>query len=309
MEKHFLLSSGKKQTAIPLSLLESPEALKNLTSGLGWRILQELAEPSCPMDIAKRLGVHEQKVYYYINKFKASELIREIKRERRHGTTAVFYQVKDYAFGFRMAKTPEAQELKISSPRHSRMMEPFVSGGRLNSRIIVGSPDPHGPWKARASDSCCAIDFALFLGAFTDGTAAPNYRLDTEIRERDLRGNLILIGGPAVNMITNRINPKLPVSINMRHEIKIFSSLSRKSYAEDENGMVASVENPWDKGSRILVAAGKRFQGTRSAVIALITKPEKIFSGNRHDKSIIAKVVRGYDMDGDGIIDSAEVLE
>jgi hypothetical protein len=308
-EKHFLLSSGKKQTAIPISLLESPEALKNLTSALGWKILQEMAEPGCPMDIAKKIGVHEQKVYYYIKKFKAAKLIHEVKRERRHGTVAVFYQVKDYAFGFRMVKTPESQEMKISSPKRSKIMEPFVSQGRLNARIIVGSPDPHGPWKARASDSCCAIDFALFLGAFTDGASAPNYRLDTEIREKDLKGNLILIGGPTANMITNKINHKLPVFVDMKHDVKIFSTLSRRSYGEDENGMVVSAENPWDKASKILVVAGKRFQGTRAAIIALITKSEKIFAGNKHDRSVMAKVVRGYDMDGDGIIDSAEILE
>ena len=308
-ERHFLLSSGKKQTAVPISLLDSPEALKNLTSELGWRVLQELAEPGCPMDIAKKLGVHEQKVYYYINKFKAAKLIREVKRERRHGTVAIFYQAKDFAFGFRMAKTPEGQEMKISSPKQGKTMEPFVSQGRLNAKIIVGSPDPHGPWKARASDSCCAIDFALFLGAFTDGSSAPNYKLDTEVREKDLKGNLILIGGPTANMVMNKINPKLPVFIDMKHDVKIFSTLSRKSYGEDENGMVVSVENPWDKGSRILVVAGKRFQGTRAAIIALITKSGKILSGNKYDKSVIAKVVRGYDMDGDGTIDSAEILE
>ena len=309
MDRHFLLSSGKKQTAIPISLLESPEDLKNLTSGLGWRILQELAEPGCPMDIAKKIGVHEQKVYYYINKFKSAKLIREVKRERRHGTVAVFYQVKDFAFGFKMAKTPEAQEMKISSPKHSKIMEPFVSQGRLNAKIIVGSPDPHGPWKARSSDSCCAIDFALFLGAFTDGTTSPNYRLDTEVREKDLKGNLILIGGPTANMITNKINGKLPVFIDLKHDVKIFSTLSRKSYGEDENGMIISTENPWDNGSRILVVAGKRFQGTRAAIIALVTKAEKIFSGNKYDRNVVARVVRGYDMDGDGIIDSAEILE
>jgi hypothetical protein len=309
MDKHFLLSSGKKQTAIPISLIQNPEDLKNLTSALGWKILQELAEPGCPMDIAKRLHVHEQKVYYYINKFKAAKLIREIKRERRHGTVAVFYQTKDYAFGFRMAKTPEKETLSIASPKHSKLMEPFVSQGKLNAKIIVGSPDPHGPWKARASDSCCAIDFALFLGAFTDGTASPNYRLDTEIRERDLKGNLILIGGPTANMITNKLNPKLPVFIDMKHDVKIFSTLSRKAYGEDENGLIVSVQNPWDRKARILVVAGKRFQGTRAAIIALITKAEKVFAGNKYDKNVMAKVVRGYDMDGDGIIDSAEILE
>jgi len=110
-------------------------------------------------------------------------------------------------------------------------------------------------------------------------------------------------------MITNRLNRKLPVFVDMKGEVRIFSSLSRKYYGEDSHGMIASVQNPWDRQARILVIAGKRFQGTRAAIIALITKPERVFSGNRHDRSVMAKVVRGYDMDGDGIIDNAEVLE
>ncbi|MEM7816235.1 MAG: S-layer protein [Candidatus Aenigmatarchaeota archaeon] len=309
MEKFYLLESGKRQKAVPIFILKNPELLKNLASNLGWKVMQELAEPSCPMDIAKRLGVHEQKVYYYIRKFREAKLIREVKRERRHGTTAVFYQARNYAFGFRMERIPEGEVLNISSPKRSRLIEPFVSQGRLNSKIIVGSPDPHGPWKARASDSCCTIDLALFLGAFTDGNYSPNYKLDTEVRERDLRGNLILIGGPTANMITNRINKKLPVYLDMRNDVKIVSKLSKKSYSEDENGLVVSVQNPWDKKSKILVIAGKRFQGTRAAIIALITKPERVFAGNRYDKNVTARVVRGYDMDGDGIIDSAEILE
>ena len=47
--------------------------------------------------------------------------------------------------------------------------------------------------------------------------------------------------------------------------------------------------------------AGKRFPGTRAAVLAFINDPEKIMRGNRFDRSKISKVVRGYDMDGDGI--------
>jgi len=168
--KDFLLrSNGKKHILIPIRLFEKPDNIKIFSSSLGWRIFQEFSQPSCPIDVAKRLDIHEQKVYYYMNKFKKAKLVKEVGSEPRHGTIAKFYQIRDFAFGMRLDKVPAEAELNIHSPMHVKSLEPFIVDGNLNARIIVGSPDPHGPWKARASDSCCAIDFALFMGAFTRG--------------------------------------------------------------------------------------------------------------------------------------------
>jgi len=311
-KQHFLLrTDGTRHVMHPVKVFDNPEALKAFTSKLGWRVFRELAEPACPMDIARKLGVHEQKVYYYIRKFKQAGLIREAGLESRGGATARFYQARYNSFSVSLGEPPAGRELNISSPAHLKLLKPFVEDGNLNAKIIVGSPDPHGPWKARASDSCCAIDFALFMGAFTSGRQAPNYSLDTEVRERDLRGNLILIGGPTVNMVTRRINNILPVFIDLRGNAKIRSSLSGRAYKDDEVGMVVIVDNPWDRkrGSKILVIAGNRFQGTRSAILAWIKSLDKIMAGNIHDRKAIAKVVRGYDMDGDGVIDTPEILE
>jgi hypothetical protein len=310
-ERHFMLrENGKKQTIVPMRLMDSPESMKALSNNLSWTVFQEFSQPSCPMDVAKKLGIHEQKVYYYINKFKKSRLIKEIRSEPRHGTIAKFYQIKDHAFGIRTENVPENLELRIYSPAKVKSLEPFILGGKLNSKIIVGSPDPHGPWKARASDSCCAIDFALFMGAFTRGKNTPNYKLDTEIRERDLKGNLILFGGPTANMITRRINNRLPIFFEIKRDLRrIRSELSGKVYRDDECGVVEIVDNPWDKNGRVLILAGKKFHGTRSAVLAWTGNLDNVLKGNNSDPRVIAKVVRGYDMNGDGIIDEAEILE
>jgi hypothetical protein len=307
--KHFLVKSkGKKNTAVPIKVLDSPEGLEVLSNPLGWKIYMEMASPSCPMDIAKKLGVHEQKVYYYTNKLKSSGLIREVKSEPRHGTIAKFYVIKDHALGIRVEGS-EHTELHISNPSWNILLEPFVSEGVLDSKIIVGSPDPHGPWKARGSDSCCAIDFALFIGAFTNGENTPNYMLDTEVRDKDLRENLILFGGPTVNMVTKRLNDRLPIQIDTENNFDIKSKLSGKMYKDDEIGFIAIIDNPWKKGKKVLVLAGKRFPGTRSAVLAWVKSFEKVMRGNKFDRSVKASVVRGYDMSGDGVIDSAEILE
>jgi DNA-binding transcriptional ArsR family regulator len=309
LARHFMLTSGKRSTAIPMRIFENPSSLRAFSSPLGWRILKELSEPACPIDIAKKLGVHEQKVYYHIRKFRDARLISEVRREPRKGTIARFYQLRDHAFGISLPDIPGEKEIAIPPLGNFRLLEPFVRRNLMNSRIIVGSPDPHGPWKARASDSCCAIDFALFLGAFTSGPASPNYKLDTEVRDSDLRGNLILIGGPTANMITGRANDRLPVRFDLEGKVRIHSELSKKSYPEEEHGLVAIVQNPWDRKSRVMVLAGNRFQGTRAAILACIQSMEKIMEGNRFSKETKARVVKGFDVDGDGIIDSADILE
>ncbi len=305
----FLLKAGKKSKAIPIRMFDSPKEIKILSSPLGWRIFREMAEPSCPMDVAKKLGVHEQKVYYHVKKFRQANLVKEVKREARHGTVARFYKIRNHAFGL-MAGNPEGEEIELASPAHKKALEPFVKDGKLNARVIVGSPDPHGPWKARGSDSCCAIDFALFLGAYTDGRQVPNYRLDVEVRERDLRGNLILFGGPAVNMITKKVTRYMPVFVEIQKDVRrIKSRITNKTYSDEDCGLVTIIDNPWDKRGKIMVLAGPRFQGTRTAVLAFVTKLGKVMQGNRFKRDTIATVVKGYDMDGDGIIDSAEILE
>jgi hypothetical protein len=309
--KNFLLrSDGKKHILVPIRIFDKADDMKLFSSNLGWKILHEFSEPSCPIDVAKRLGLHEQKVYYYVNKFKGAKLIKEVRSEPRHGTIAKFYQIKDFAFGLKMDNIPEQSQLNIHSPVHVKSLEPFVVDGNLNAKIIVGSPDPHGPWKSRASDSCCAIDFALFIGAFTRGKHVPNYKLDTEIREKDLKGNLILFGGPTVNMVTRKINKDLPISFEMKRDLRrLKSEISGKVYKSDECGLIEIIVNPWDKKGKILILAGKRFSGTRSAVLAWIKYMDRIMKGNKFNSKVVAKVVKGYDMNGDGIIDDVEIME
>ena len=307
MDRHYLLDAGEKKTATPIRLLDNPGVIRLFSSPLGWKVLNEFSSPQCPMDVAKKLGVHEQKVYYYVNKFREASLLKEVRKEQRHGTVARFYELKDSAFGLRI--NGEGKEIQVAHPGHVKGLEPFIKNGELNARIIVGSPDPHGPFKARASDACCAIDFALFLGSLTSGRKLPNYKLDVELREQDLKGNLIVIGGPTVNMVTQRLNDSMPVLFDLKGDIKIVSRLSGRDYSDEENGIISVLENPFDSESKILLLAGKRFQGTRSAVLGLVNKMPEVLKGNKFSPGTIAKVVKGYDLDGDGIIDSADMLE
>src|SRR3989344_2403073 len=53
-----------------------------------------------------------------------------------------------------IAKSLKMHEQKIyyHIRNESEFLEPFISNGQLDSLIIVGSPDPHGPDKARSRD-------------------------------------------------------------------------------------------------------------------------------------------------------------
>lgn len=307
MSEYFIINNETGSMG-KINLVEKASDMKPLSSDIVWKILKMMKKPKCPMDLAKELGIHEQKIYYYIRQLRNSGFIEEVSTEKRHGTLARFYITKSPAIGVKIPGI-KMEKMNPNTPRYNKNIEPFIDNGKINFRIVVGSPEPHGPFKARASDSMCAIDLGLFLGSFTSGIEKPNYVLDVEAKDRDLKDNLILIGGPVANMITRKIQKKLPVRILLKSDRSIFSQLSGKRYDNDNCGYIIVFDNPFVKDKKILLLAGKRFNGTRAAVIFLIKKFDKIFEGNRYEKNTLARIVKGYDMNGDGVIDTAELLE
>src|SRR3989344_4972825 len=84
--------------ASEVSEIRNPKKLKAITSELGWKIYLELSKaPASPVDIAKKLKLHEQKVYYHINQLKKGDLIRLVRTEERQGATTKFYAAKTEA--------------------------------------------------------------------------------------------------------------------------------------------------------------------------------------------------------------------
>lgn len=298
--------------AIPMKNLKTPDKFKPLQNHLAWKIFLELSKNQmCPNDLAKKLNVNEQNVYYHVKQLRKAGLIKLVRTEERHGATAKIYGAKPAV----LAVVPEIEFEKVPVERISpalssnEFLKPFVSDGRLNCKIIVGSPDPHGKYRARASDACCAIDLSLFIGSLATTGDFQNYKLDTEVREGDLNSNLILIGGPKANIITAQIESKLPIQMREEEDWNLVSKTSGQVYSEDENGFIAKIDNPWNKGSRIIVIAGKRFSGTRAAVLAFVKHFDEVSRGNRYDSKVAAKVVKGVDVNSDGIVDEVEFLE
>jgi predicted transcriptional regulator len=284
--------------------------IKVVGSVLAQAILNELAkQPMYPMELAKKLKVNEQKIYYHIRNLEKVKIISEVRSSIIQGATAHYYALKEPAFVVRFKEFQTTQKIKELEMQPKSFLEPFIEDGKLNASIIVGSPDPHGPEKARSRDGYYGIDFALFLGTHLNYVTSLHVLLDTEVRTEDLQNNIILIGGPVVNTVTEKINNNLEIYFDKENNWRIISTVSKKVYHSDETGIIVKQKNPFNRKKSILVIAGKRYAGTRAVMIAFIRYFDEIIKGNKYDSKIFAKVVEGIDLNSDGVVDDIEFLE
>lgn len=266
---------------------------KHLLSGLALKIMKSLAEgEKYPKEIARELRTDEQKIYYHVRQLERKGFVRLVRKEERSGALAKFYELSSPAFVMRFGNFQEARRIPASAG-----FEPFIKDGLLNAKIIVGSPDPHGPEKARSRDVTFAVDLALFLGTFLT-KSSPSVIEDKNARGKDLENNLIIVGGPITNKVTKMVNDKLPVRFDARKNIQS----KKKLYKNDDCGFIVKAGNPFDSGKKILVIAGKRYGGTKAAVLAFMKYFDEI-------EKKICTIVEGLDNDGDGEIDGARILE
>ena len=309
----FLVEDTKVgQKAYETLLVDKPRLFSILGTELALKIIKELAkEPSCAMDVARRLKVHEQKVYYHVRRLEELGLIKIIDMQERVGAIAKIYAPTSSVISFKLFDGEHIEDVKTRA-EELKFFRPFVEDGKLNAMIVVGSPDPHGKYKAPASDGYCAIDLGMFLGQFINDSKIPYYKLDTQVQNEDLKNNLIIVGGPKTNIIADKINKQLPIYFDYSEEFlewNIVSTLSKTVYREAQTGFIVRIPNPFADGKEILVFSGKGFKGTRAAVLAFIKHLKKIMKGNSVKPDTVAKVVQGIDVDSDGIIDEVEFLE
>jgi DNA-binding transcriptional ArsR family regulator len=320
MKKKLLLSGEqKKYEAKDILLFDRPQMLKAVLNKLSWRILELLGKGEMyPIEIAKKLGVHEQKVYYHIRKLAEAGVIKIVREEDKQGATAKYFRVTFPAFGVelpfgnRRIELPSALSL---DEKLIRFLTPFLKDGLLDGKIVVGSPDEHGPFKARARDGHYAAYLSLFLGQFVRLPEDFVIKLDVDVKaEKDESNNLILVGGPGTNLLTQEINEFLPIRFSMtstEHGFIFGGMVSQKTknvYTGDSVGILAKIVNPWDRTKRIIVIAGNKAVGTKACVLAL-TKFWKTALKNFNENERFATVIQGFDLDGDGKVDAIEVLE
>jgi DNA-binding transcriptional ArsR family regulator len=319
MKKKLLLSNERTRLeAKDIAVFEDPERLKAVLNKLSWRILQLLSEKEMyPMEVAKKLGIHEQKVYYHIRKLAKAGAIKVVREEEKKGAVAKYYKASfpalgiELPFGYHKISRPPAANI---DNKMQQFLGSFVKDGVFDGKIVVGSPDPHGPFKARARDGHYAAYLTFFLGQFVDLPEDFPIKLDVDVKaEKEEDNNLILVGGPGTNLITQEFNEFLPIHFNMipsEHGFLLgglVSEKTRKVYTADNMGVIARIPNPWNKNRSVIVLAGNKAVGTKACVLALTNFGKKTLNNFGDDS--FAVVIQGFDLDGDGKVDSIEVLE
>lgn len=66
--------------------------------------------------------------------------------------------------------------------------------------------------------------------------------------------------------------------------------------------------DPRDNAKRVIVLAGNKAVGTKACVLALTNFWKETLKSYKGEDTF-ARVIQGFDLDGDGKVDSIEVLE
>lgn len=285
-----------------------PGGFSVLNSELAQRILSELSkQPMCAMDISRKLGEHEQKIYYHLRRLEAAGIVKLDRTEERVGATAKIYSVSHPFLAIKLFEGDPISDIRTRA-REIEFFKPLIREGKLDATIVVGSPDPHGKYGAQALDGSAGIDLALFIGTFLKSSGS-SYKLDTEVTDKEMKGNLILIGGPKTNILIERFNKDMPIYFDTSHGFNLVSGLTKSVYSSDDIGIIVKIKNPLAKDDKhIIVLSGIRFKGTKASILALVNHMKDVQTGNKFGNGV-ARVVRGIDKDSDGRIDDVEFLE
>jgi predicted transcriptional regulator len=319
-KKMLLQNDGNTQKVKEISMMQDSQKLQMILGKMSWKILETISEKEMyPLEIARKLGIHEQLVYYYIRRMAKAGVITVEKEENKKGATAKYYKAVAQAFGVEFPhgyKTMQRPSLLGASEQIQNFFKEFINeNGAFEGKIVVGSPTPHGPFKTSARDGHYAAHLTFFLGQFAKMPTEFAIKLDVDVKaEKEEKNNLILVGGPGTNLLTQEINQYLPVQFNMQSSDQGFllggmvSQKTSRVFTADVAGLIAKIVNPWDKTKRIIILAGNKAVGTKACVLALTNFWKKTLQGYRGEDTF-ATVIQGFDLDGDGKVDSIEVPE
>ncbi|MGQ9468871.1 MAG: ArsR family transcriptional regulator [Nitrososphaerales archaeon] len=293
-------------------IFDEPSMMRPALNPVSWKILNLLAQkPMYPAEIAKYLKIYEQKVYYHIRQLRKIGLLSIEREESIKGALAKYYKVTYPALGVELPfgeRRLNLSGLAFMDENVVSFFNEFLNSGTFEGRIVVGSPEPHGPYKASARDGHYAVQLAFFLGQFSRMPRNFVVKLDADVKaEKEEKNNLILIGGPGTNLITADINRHLPIRFNEQNYWAGLLDAQGRVFNGDRDGLIAKIPNPYDEKKNIIVLAGLRYIGTKSAVIAVTSFAKEVLK-NYNGERTWATVIRGFDLDGDGKVDSVEVL-
>jgi DNA-binding transcriptional ArsR family regulator len=302
----------KSRVAKRVLVSEKPDVFRPASGKVGQRILTLLAAgPRYPAEIARVLKTHHQTVYYHMGCLEKAGLINRISsRSIRGGEANLFALASDgYAVEFQVPGEPlPTLQASTRSGSLGRFFKEFFRDGELDGWIVVGSPLPHGATGTQARDGHYAVQLGFALGQFVELPGRFPVKLDVDVKAENLKGsNLIVVGGPRTNVISEELNQYLPLRFKQGGFWGSIVDDQGRSYNSELDCIVTKIENPWQAGKTCVLTAGLTGAGTKAAIIGVCNFADLLFQ--RYNSGRYACLLRGADRDGDGKVDSIELLK
>jgi DNA-binding transcriptional ArsR family regulator len=312
MPREKLMFDPRSTSGVAKRLLSSdrPDDFRPAFGRTGQRILGLLAaKPSYPAEIARALRTHHQTVYYQIKRLEKSGLVTRLRSEVIRGGEATLFALSSDGYAVEFATRGEqlpAFPASTRSKAFGRFFREFIGDGQLDGWLVVGSPVPHGAGGAQARDGHYAVQLGFALGQFVRLPERFPVKLDVDIKSERLEGsNLIVVGGPRTNIMAEELNPHLPIGFKEGIWGPIVDSRGGE-YASELDCVLVKQRNPWNEQKTVVVAAGLTGAGTKAAIVGLCNFADTLFQ--KYRSGDFACVLRGQDRDGDGKVDSVELL-
>ena len=314
MAKEKILYDPKSESGFVKRVLVSdrPDGFRPASGKVGQKILSLLSSgPKYPAEMARALGAHHQTVYYHIGRLERAGLISRTRSEQIRGGEANLFALASDGYAVEFPVRGERMPTLKSSARSralGRFFREFVGGGVFEGWIVVGSPLQHGKAGTQARDGHYAIQLGFALGQFVTLPSVFPVKLDVDLRsEKLMASNLLVVGGPRANVVAEELNPHLRVRFSQGGFWSSIVDEEGVPYGGELDCIVEKVRNPWDPTKSCVLAAGLTGAGTKAAIIGVCSFAETLFQ--RYRSGDFAALLRGVDRDGDGKVDSVEVLK
>ena len=266
---HYLV---KEDEFLPVKEVDE-KGLKSLNSDIRRKILEKASEKKVSIeDLTEKLDVKQQAAYYHVEDMLDSGLLEASESRPR------YFSAEKSAYYFRPGFV-EPEENPLMLENVPEILRGFVENRKIEARIIVGAPYPHGKHERRHKTAYKAGEISAILGNY-GRRRQQLIHTDTELDEK-LRGRpLISVAGPLVNTLSEELNGKMPARFTESHD-KIITE--ENTYSGDETGFIAKTEVG---GKERMVVAGLFGLGTSAAIEALSSR-----AGELGEKGAI---VKGY---------------
>ncbi|MCL4362313.1 MAG: hypothetical protein OH338_03915 [Candidatus Parvarchaeota archaeon] len=306
MKSYILKNDGEGYFVNDTKIIENINDVKPIADEKAISIMKKVSKkPYSSAALAKELKFDKKTTAFYIGKLEKAGLISVEPQKTGEIIKAAYnsfsYEINDNKIKFDPKMKTKENQYALN------FFSKFINNGKFDGYICVGASDPHGEYKAVARDSHYTAYLGMFFGQFIDLPQSMPIILDTDVISKNLfKKNLIVIGGPVTNLVTRDINNFLPIKF-IKEEgwgLKDRNGIHIRDY----EGTIEKIKNPFDKDKDIILIGGIRNVGTLSAMLAATRFSGITFKGYNGEVPW-SLMVRGYDIDGDGQIDSIETVK